>query len=69
MVEAWWPAQLDLIGSGSSVYWRKYGEAPEHLHEAFAVAEDEAKKHQAGAWATAHDWMRDKAIERTSPKP
>ena len=57
-----------LIRSGWSVYWRKYGDAPQPYHDQLAAAMTTAKEAKAGAWSTAPDWMRDKSNERTAPK-
>lgn len=61
---AWMPVQLELIAAGSTVYWRRFGEAPEPLHARFAAAMATARDAKAGAWATAGEWMARKADER-----
>jgi len=61
--------QWFIIGMGRSPYWRKYGDAPiPAMHEDLLAAQAVAEYMKAGAWATALDWMRGKANERTSPK-
>lgn len=57
-----------LIGKGHSVYWRKYGDAPEPHHSTFLKAQDGAKEWRLHSWGTAPQWMQDKANERTAPK-
>jgi len=57
-----------LIAEGWSPYWRKYGEAAGRAHEALVESEKRAKSASAGAWATAPQWMQDKANERTAPR-
>ena len=65
----WTSAQESMIFQGHTVYWRKYGEAPNpELHQRFLEAEKQAKKDRRGAWATAEKWMTDKSHERTAPQ-
>lgn len=60
-----WPsAQEAILRAGWSVYWRRYGEAPDVLRKAFHAAETEARKAKAGAWASAEAWMLVKRNER-----
>ena len=71
--QAWHPVELQsvagsLIAQGHSVYWRKYGDAAEPLHSLLAKWQEVSEQEKAGAWATAPEWMRDKANERTAPK-
>jgi endonuclease YncB( thermonuclease family) len=57
---AWPTAQEAILRAGWSVYWRRYGDAPEPLRRRFAEAEAAARTTEAGAWASAGDWMRAK---------
>jgi len=57
-----------MIANGHTVYWRKYGEAPEPWHARFLQAQQAAEEGGEGAWASAPKWMKDKANERTRPK-
>lgn len=59
---------LAVIRAGFSPYWRKYGKAPDPMHQTFTEAQESAKEANAGAWATAPDYMREKAGETTAPK-
>ena len=61
-------AQEKIVAAGWSVYWRKYGEAPEPYHARLLKAQETAKTSGAGAWATSEKWMVDKSNERTAPK-
>lgn len=56
------------VRAGWSVYWRKYGAAPEPLHSELIAAQDAARAARAGAWATAERMMEDKANERMAPQ-
>jgi endonuclease YncB( thermonuclease family) len=60
--------QEQVIASGWSPYWRKYGAAPEPLHGKLLTAQETAQRDQTGAWSTAAGWMRDKSNERTAPR-
>jgi len=57
-----------MISNGYSVYWRKYGDAPEPWNALFVAAQLQAKESKAGMWGTDPQWMTDKANERTAPK-
>jgi len=57
-----------IVSLGWSPYWRKYGEASQPHHSVLLSSQREAERFAMGAWATAPDWMRDKANERTAPK-
>jgi endonuclease YncB( thermonuclease family) len=57
-----------LISKGPTVYWRKYGEAPEPTNARLLKAQEDAKAASVGVWATNPKWMTDKANERTAPK-
>lgn len=61
-------AEEILILAGQSVYWRKYGDAPEPLHSRLLDAQAKAEAAKAGAWTTAPQWMKDKSNERTPAK-
>ncbi len=60
--------QQCLVQAGWSVYWRKYGDAPEPYHTALIAAQEESKAAKLGAWGTAEKWMTDKGNERTRGK-
>lgn len=57
---------LAVIRAGFSPYWRKYGKATGQMHQAFTEAQDSAREAAVGAWATAPDYMRDKANETSA---
>jgi hypothetical protein len=57
-----------LQRAGWSPYWRKYGAAPAPWDGRLRDAQEAAKTANAGAWATAPDYMRDKANETTAPR-
>lgn len=59
---------LAVIQAGFSPYWRKYGRAPNPLHQVFTEAQRSAKDANAGAWATAPEYMTEKAGETTAPR-
>jgi len=60
--------QESIISAGWSPYWQKYGTASFRLDDAWSANEELAREAKRGAWATAPDWMRDKANERTAAK-
>lgn len=60
-------AQQFLIGMGHSVYWQKHGSASGMLGRQLAGAQKVAKQDRQGLWATAPEWMQDKANDRTAP--
>jgi len=57
-----------MILAGWTPFWRKYGEPNAPLASELSTMQTEAERVKAGAWATAPDWMLDKANERTAPK-
>ena len=58
-----------IISAGWSVYWRKFGGDPDKKNSnGYEEAQEEARAEKRGAWATAPQWMLDKANERTAPK-
>lgn len=59
--------QERLIRAGLTVYWRKYGDAPEPYHSALLAAQRAAEVAGAGIWGTDPAWMIDKTNERTAP--
>ncbi|MCK6490860.1 MAG: hypothetical protein L6R48_21620 [Planctomycetes bacterium] len=65
-----WQENVNLaqIRAGFSPYWRKYGKAFDPMRQSFTEAQESAKEANAGAWATAPDYMREKAGETTAPK-
>ncbi len=62
------PYNWAIVYAGWSPYWRGHGDAPAEVEEIMQLAEHEARRLKAGAWATAPQWMQDKANERRAPK-
>jgi endonuclease YncB( thermonuclease family) len=60
----------DLIASGWSAYWRKYGGAPLDgpVDRRLAAAQVAAEASGAGVWTSNPTWIRNKSTERTAPR-
>lgn len=59
---------VEIVKAGWSPYWRKYGAAADRLDASLTSAQDEAREANAGAWATARQYMVDKGNETTAPR-
>jgi len=60
--------QERMVRAGWTPLWEKYGRADDRWRARLLAAQAEAEKANAGAWATAPSYMRDKGNETTAPK-
>jgi len=56
--------QERMVAAGRAVYWRRYGDAPDGVHDRLLALQAEARRRGAGVWGSAPVWAREAAVER-----